>query len=124
MKQIAFKLPAQEVAFLEWYSKRKGIPVGSLYRQVTLAEYTRWKLEQLLDEYKKGILGLKQLCDLGGLSLLEAMLVIERKSIEPPIPADVDDYTDKISEENIAQSRQDNYKRLGGIKRKAPEVEE
>ena len=110
MKQLAFKLPDEEVKFLEWLSKITGTPMGSLYRLITLDNFKQWKIEKLLSEYKVGAIGFKKLCNLGNISLSEGMLLIEKKDIEPPISSEIDDYTEKVSNNNIKTKNKSKYK--------------
>ncbi len=101
MKQIAFKLPDEEIEFLDWYSKKTGTPKGSFYRQLTLNEFKKEKLKLLLNEYSSGSIGFKKMCNLGNISFSEGMLLLEKEQIEPPIPSIIDEYTEKVTTDNI-----------------------
>ena len=124
MKQIAFKLPKEQLLFLEWYSKKSGTPVGSLYRQITLDSFNQWKIDHLISEYKKGSLSFKRFCDLGNINLSEGMLILEEEQIEPPIPPIVDEYTELVSNLNIEKKDKSIYKNGIRIKRKSKQIEE
>ena len=122
MKQISFKLSDEDIDFLEWYSKKTGTPKGSFYRQLTINEFKREKLNLLLNEYKIGAIGFKKMCNLGNITFSEGMLLLEKDNIEPPIPAIVDDYTTKVTNQNIIDRDLSIFKNGKKIVRKSKEV--
>jgi predicted HTH domain antitoxin len=93
MGTITFKLGEEELEFLNWYSKRTSTPVGSLYRSITIDQFRQWKLKQLIEAYKTGEIGFKRMCDLGGITLTQGMLILQQQNIDPPVPEALDDYT-------------------------------
>ncbi len=103
MSQVSFKLPSEEMKFLRWYSEKKAVSMSVLYKEVTLDSFKQWKLQTLLDLYAKGTIGFKQLCNLGGISFQEGLLLIENADIEPPISETVDQYTDSVRDKLIAE---------------------
>ena len=122
MKQVSFKLPEEEMKFLEWFSKKTGTPMGSFYRQITLEEFKKEKINLLLNEYKIGAIGFKTMCNLGNLTLTEGMLLLEKENIEPPIPAIVDDYTEEVSNRIIQNKDFSVFKEGKKPKRKSKDV--
>lgn len=96
MPQISFKIPAAEHDFLKWYSERTAGSVSTIYREATMETFRTWKMDILCELYAKGSISFKQLCNIGNISFLEGMLLIEQKEIEPPIPESVDEYTTMI----------------------------
>ncbi|OLS19224.1 MAG: hypothetical protein HeimC3_46550 [Candidatus Heimdallarchaeota archaeon LC_3] len=120
MAQISFKIPDEEMKFLYWWSKKSGNPISSIYRNITLDLFKEWKIEVLLKEYQKGIIGFKQFCNLSGMSFNEASLLMQTEDIEPPISALIDEYTSKIREKLI---KTDIIKSGKEFKRKTPEID-
>ncbi|MCH8907386.1 MAG: hypothetical protein IH840_09885 [Candidatus Heimdallarchaeota archaeon] len=98
MNQITFKISENDHEFLSWYSGITARSKSSIYRDVTLKEFTSWKISILLEEYAKGVIGFKQLCRLGNLSFQEASLLLEKKKIDPPISRIMDEYTSSVAE--------------------------
>lgn len=101
MDVISFKIPKKDKEFLDWYSEKFATPVGSLYRSITLDKFKTWKLEKLLEMYKLGEIGFKEMCDRGDISLNKGMLILEKEKIDPPISELIDDYTVEKTLENI-----------------------
>ena len=93
MTQITFRLPPSEMEFLHWYSEKTSQPISTIYRKVTFDSFLEWKTELLLEEYKRGSLGVKAFCRLGNLTFHEAILLLQEKSVEPPITELMDLYT-------------------------------
>lgn len=99
MTQINFKIPEKEKAFLEWYSDKNAEPISSIYRNATLESFREWKISVLINEYQKGSIRFKQLCDLASLTFEEATLLLQKMNIEPPISAIIDEYTTEKAKE-------------------------
>ncbi len=99
MAQISFKIPENEMKFLKWFSSKTAQPISSIYRNATLNPFQEWKLSVLLDEYRKGAIGFKQLCNLGNITFQEGSLILEKNAIDPPISELMDDYMNKVSEQ-------------------------
>lgn len=118
MKQLAFKLSDNEIKFLDWYSKKTGTPMGSLYRQITLDIFNQWKIDHLLHEYELGAISFKQLCDIGSITFSEGMLLVEENNIEAPISSITDAYTELLTKSNIEKKDKSIYKDGKGITRK------
>lgn len=79
-------------------------------------------MEILLKEYQEGKIGFKRMCDLGSLTLLEGMKIVETERTEPPITDLMDEYTMKITEENIKQPSSLLTKTKKSLKRTSPEI--
>lgn len=122
METISFKIPKEDKKFLDWYSKKKAEPIGSIYRLATLDEFHKWKLNELLYLYSKGELGFKEMCDLGEISLTRGMLLVQENDIDPPIPDIIDEYTISVTLKNIKSKDKSIYKNGKGIKRESEEV--
>lgn len=105
MGQISFKIPDEEIIFLKWYTKKTAESMSSVYRSITFQGFITWKIEYLLAEYSKGVIGFKQLCKLGNLTFTEAMLLIEKYDIEPPISEVVDLATSRATQKIIRKLR-------------------
>ena len=101
MSAISFKIPKEDKDFLEWYSKKSATPIGTLYRSATQAEFHRWKLQLLVSLYSEGDIGFIKMCDIGNISLMKGMVLLEENGIEPPISDLVDDYTIAQTMKNI-----------------------
>lgn len=96
MPQITFRLPENETEFLKWYSEKTAQPVSTIYRNSTMDHYQEWKLNVLLDEYKRGAINIKTICKLTDKSFHEALLLLEKHQIEPPISQIMDEYTSSV----------------------------
>lgn len=122
MDQIGIKLPIEDIKFLEWYSKRTANSKAGIYREATLQAFQKWKINILLKEYEDGKIGFKEMCNLGNLTLLEGMKIIEIEQIEPPITDLMDEYTEKLTLENIKQPSTLLTKSKKPLKRTSPEI--
>lgn len=122
MDTISFKIPKEDKKFLEWYAKKKAEPIGSIYRQATLDEFRKWKLNELLSLYSKGEIGFKEMCDIGEITLTKGMLLLQENDIEPPIPDIIDEYTISVTLKNIQSNDKSIYKNGKGIIRESPAV--
>ena len=122
MDQIGIKLQIEDIKFLEWYSKRTANSKAGIYREATLHAFQKWKINILLKEYKDGKIGFKEMCNLGNLTLLEGMKIIEIEQIEPPITDLMDEYTEKLTLENIKQHSKLLTKSKKPLKRTSPEI--
>ncbi|MHA2364589.1 MAG: hypothetical protein ACXAC7_11585 [Candidatus Hodarchaeales archaeon] len=123
MNQLSIKLPQAEMDFLEWYNKKHATPKATLYRDVTLNAFKKWKHETLLTAYMKGEINFKEFCRLGNMSFLEGMIFVEDSEIEPVIPQIIDEYTQKVTDENILKKDLSIFKNKQPIKRETPPVD-
>ncbi len=120
MPSISFKIPEDDKQFLEWYSKRSATPVGTLYRSVTQKEFQKWKLQLLVSLYSDADIGFIEMCNLGNISLMKGMIILEEASAEPPISDIIDDYTIELTQRNILDEsgeRSSIFKNGEGIRR-------
>ncbi len=119
MSQISLRLPEEDVKFLTWISKRRAIPMTTLYREVTHEAFRQWKLETILKEYSSGVIGLKKAWQLSGMTFPEFLYVLEKSEIEPPHT----ELMELKSEEHIQKlDAEDFFREDVGRKRKTPEV--
>lgn len=123
MDTISFKIPKEDKKFLDWYSKKRAEPIGSIYRLATLDEFHKWKLNELLLLYSKGEIGFKEMCNIGEITLTKGMLLLQENDINPPIPDIVDEYTISVTLENIRSKDKSIYKNGKGITRESEEVD-
>ena len=77
MGQLSIKLPDEEIAFLDWYTKRHASPKASVYRDVTIEHFRQWKQNILLNDYMKGQISIKEFCALANVTFFRAMVLIE-----------------------------------------------
>ena len=119
MSQISFKIPADEMKFLKWYSKKNAQPVSSVYRSVTFETYQKWKTDKLLQEYEKGSISFKQFCELGNVTFSQGTLLLQDRQIEPPISELIDEYTSEIREK---LTRKDLFKDEVNQRRESEEI--
>ena len=122
MEQLGIKLPKAEMDFLEWFSKEYATPKATIYRDKTLEAFKKWKRGFLLDLYIKGSISFKKFCALGNISFLEGMNIIEKSNTEPIIPASVDEYTSKVTENNIQEKDLSIFKKHKPIIRSSPNI--
>lgn len=119
MGQITFKIPDKEMKFLSYVSKANGSAISSIYRDRTIDYYKKWKIEYLLRDLEVGKIGFKVFCDLGSLSPLEAMIVIEESNMETKLPEIVDEYTSSVAKTIKVEEL---FRKGKTPKRKSPEV--
>lgn len=124
MNQLGIKLPEAEMKFLEWYAKEFSTPKAALYRDKTLNTFRKWKIEFLLDLFVQGNIGFKKFCNLGNISLIEGMNILEESNLEPKLPELLDDYTTEITNKNITEKDHSIFKNGKPIYRSSPEVTE
>ncbi|MHA1974761.1 MAG: hypothetical protein ACTSW1_17320 [Candidatus Hodarchaeales archaeon] len=91
--------------FLKWYSKQTAEPLGTIYRKVTIEHFTKWKKEVLIEVYKQGKIGIKQMANLGGMTFNECMLLLEQEKIEPPYNKILDMHSENIVKEEYEKKR-------------------
>ena len=120
MGQISFKISDKEMEFLRWFSRKTAQPLSSIYRNVTLDAFHQWKISTLIEEYRNGAIGFKQMCNLGNLSFSQGLILLQNNDVEPPIPEIVDDYTSHIREK---MTPRDVFKNGKVPKRESKEVE-
>ena len=117
MDQISIKLPKSEMDFLDWYTKKHAIAKASLYRDITLDTFRQWKRDQLLTSFLKGEISIKTFCYLADFSIFEAMVFIENGGLESDIPSIINEYTNKLTDENIKNDDLSIFKNQKPIKR-------
>ena len=122
MGQISIKLPKEEIDFLDWYTKKHATPKATLYREVTLESFRKWKHNLLLNDYMKGEISFKNFCILGNLSFFEGMVLVEESDLEPIIPDIIDEYTNKLTDLNIKNKDLSIFKDRKAMKRTSPEI--
>lgn len=120
MPQITFRLPEDEKEFLKWYAEKTAQPISTVYRNVTMEYYQKWKEELLLEEYKKGSINIKKFCTLTNKSFHETLLLLEKKEIEPPITKVMDEYTSTVRKKIKTK---DLFKKNVNIERESPVVD-
>ena len=120
MGQLSFKIPDEEMQFLKWVSEKTAQPISSIYRSATFEAFQQWKLNILLEEYRKGVIGFKQFCNLGNLSFSQGTILLQKHEIDPPIAELIDDYTSKIRENVTVE---DIFKEKKVPKRESKEVD-
>ena len=103
MGQLSFKIPDSEMEFLHWFSERTSQPIGALYRNATFDLYLEWKLEIILKEYQRGIIGFKQLCRLSSKSFQAMSMILQERDIEPAISEIMDEYTSAVRDSLTAK---------------------
>lgn len=101
MSQLSFKFPEKEINFLKWYSEQTAEPLGTIYRKVTIDHFKKWKIDVLMNAYMEGKIGVKQIANLGGLTYLETMLLLEKREIEPPYNELLAKHSEQVLEKEI-----------------------
>ncbi len=103
MGQISFKISEKDLKFLRWYAEKHSTPLSSLYREITLDFYHNWRINTLIELYKNGEIGFKDLCNNGNLTFTEGMLLLQERKIEPPISIGMDKHTSNIRDDLIKE---------------------
>lgn len=96
MAILTFKIPENEKKFLDWWSQKSGEASSSIYRNVTIEIFKKWKIDMLIIEYSKGSIGFKKFSNLAGMSFNETSLLLQKENIEAPISDLIDEYTSHV----------------------------
>jgi len=123
MDQLSLKLPRAELDFLKWYAEKHATPKATLYREVTIEHFRKWKQNHLLNEYMKGDISFKEFCKLANVSFFKAMTIIEESDLELIIPAIITEYTTELTKKHIKDQDFSIFKDNKPIKREAPFIE-
>ncbi|RLI61501.1 MAG: hypothetical protein DRO88_12975 [Promethearchaeia archaeon] len=105
MHQINIRVNKEINQLLEYLAKRKNISKAVCTRQILIDQLTDKILPILLEDYKQGKIGLKKILHLTSLTPDQILEIIVKENIEPPIEADLDDYTDEIAQQIISEEK-------------------
>ncbi len=107
MTQINIRLDDDTDDIIEYIASRRKVPKAVVARELLVENLSNKYLDILLNDYKEGKIGLKRLITLSKHSPREVMQKIAIMGIEPPISADVDDYTQKVADEVIVRMQKE-----------------
>ncbi|MCF2139756.1 MAG: hypothetical protein K9W44_06860 [Candidatus Lokiarchaeota archaeon] len=105
MYQINIRVNKEINDLLEYLAKKKNISKAVCTKQILIDQLTDKVLPILLDEYRKGKIGLKKILKLTSLTPDKLLDIIVEQNIDPPIDPSLDDYTEEIAQQLIAEEK-------------------
>lgn len=108
MVQINIRIDKELDETLEYLSSRRKVSKSKIAEEFLKEGFTEKILPILLEEYKKGEIGLKNIIRFTNLTPRALIDKIAELEIEPPIPKYVDNYTEEIVKKlvKITQSKE------------------
>jgi len=101
MSQINIRVNEQTDRIFHYLAKKRKIPKAVLVKEMLLDNLKEKVLVQLLKEYEQGEIRLKTIGNLLELSPHELFMEIATHNIECPITAEIDEYTQSVTEKII-----------------------
>jgi predicted DNA-binding protein len=101
MSQINIRIEKELDDLFTYLSDRMDIPKAVYVKKLLLENLREKILPVLLEDYKQGKIGLKRIIKLTGIEPNELLELISKSDIECPITPEIDDYTERITDELI-----------------------
>ncbi len=96
-KQLNMLLQAEKVDALEFFAKEEHLPHTTLAKKIFLEAMEKFLVNESINLYAKGRIGLKKAWKLSGLSFFGFLKELEKRKIEPPLSASVQEFGEKVA---------------------------
>ncbi|MHA1648569.1 MAG: hypothetical protein ACTSYB_00120 [Candidatus Helarchaeota archaeon] len=101
MTQINIRVNSDIDNIITYLAARRNVPKAVIAREILTEHLTKKILPILLEDYTNGKIGIKKILRLTNLTPDEVMDLIGSLGIEPPITAELDNYTQSVADRFI-----------------------
>ena len=109
MTQINIRLKDEIYEVIEFLAQKKKVSKSEIARELLMKGLNDILLPILINDYQKGEISIKKIIKFTDLPPIEVMRKISNSIDDPPISAEVDNYTSKVADEILKQWKNEDF---------------